>query len=562
MLSQSNEQERVLRKAATATLAVPIIAAIYVGALLRRSVLSRLALALGVSAVLGAGIIGAGLPEVTTATPPSSPIVPLTRAAFKTVVATGASVTEAVAIEFTTPMNKGSVAAAVTVDPPTPVDLQWDATGELLTIVPQTAWAPGVFHTVSVQAGALADTGQPLSRPARAAFLTRPPATASVATTTPVGRRASVETAFAIDFSGDVDPTSVPGAVRLETLTEGAPPVTGTVEVSGPPNGPASYAFVPTHALSPDTSYRLVIDGVRDVDGLPLEARSLAVRTVKAPAVVRFRPQADARETARDAAISVRFTEPMNRASTAKAFRVEVDGKAIKGTISWAESDTVLVFKPASALPYSTGVVAKVLYSARSATGTPLGGSVRAVFRTVDRPKPAPAPRPAATRTGSGGGGGGAAVGGGSWGAVETYYLGLMNCTRTGGSVTSGGDCSSPGGRNVAALRLDSGISSQVARPYARLLATGGSCTHFIGGNPGNRLARAGYSSYRWAENIGCRSGNASAAVLGSHLFFQSEKSYSGGHYVNLMNPAFDRVGIGVWVSSGRVRLVVDFYHP
>ncbi len=234
---------------------------------------------------------------------------------------------------------------------------------------------------------------------------------------------------------------------------------------------------------------------MRDVDGLPLEARSLAVRTVKAPAVVRFRPQADARETARDAAISVRFTEPMNRASTAKAFRVEVDGKAIKGTISWAESDTVLVFKPASALPYSTGVVAKVLYSARSATGTPLGGSVRAVFRTVDKPRPAPAPRPAATRTGGGGGGGGgAAVGGGSWGAVETYYLGLMNCTRTGGWVTSGGDCSSPGGRNVAALRLDSGISSQVARPYARLLATGGSCTHFIGGNPGNRLARAGYS--------------------------------------------------------------------
>ncbi len=35
-----------------------------------------------------------------------------------------------------------------------------------------------------------------------------------------------------------------------------------------------------------------------------------------------------------------------------------------------------------------------------------------------------------------------------------------------------------------------------------------------------------------------------------------------GGHYVNLMNPAYDRVGIGVWVSGGRVRLVVDFYHP
>ena len=50
--------------------------------------------------------------------------------------------------------------------------------------------------------------------------------------------------------------------------------------------------------------------------------------------------------------------------------------------------------------------------------------------------------------------------------------------------------------------------------------------------------------------------------MLGSHLFFQSEKSYNGGHYVNMMNAQYDRVGIGVWVYGGRVRLVVDFYHP
>ena len=128
--------------------------------------------------------------------------------------------------------------------------------------------------------------------------------------------------------------------------------------------------------------------------------------------------------------------------------------------------------------------------------------------------------------------------------------------------VAALGACSSPGGRNVAALKLDSGISSKVSRPYAKLLATRGLCDHFIGGTPGDRLRRAGYASYRWGENLGCRSGNPYSAVLGSHLFFQSEKSYNGGHYVNLMNAAYDRAGIGVWVSSGRVRLVVDLYHP
>jgi uncharacterized protein YkwD len=157
---------------------------------------------------------------------------------------------------------------------------------------------------------------------------------------------------------------------------------------------------------------------------------------------------------------------------------------------------------------------------------------------------------------------GGGAIGSSGWAAVETYYLNLMNCTRTGGWVTSGGDCSSPGGRAVAPLVMDSGITARVARPYAKMLAERNLCSHFIGGNPGDRLRAAGYTSYRWAENLGCRSGDPYAAVLGSHLFFQSENTYNGGHWVNLMNAAYDRVGIGVWVSGGRVRLVVDFYHP
>jgi uncharacterized protein YkwD len=476
----------------------------------------------------------------------------LTRAAFRTVVATNASVSAPVAIEFTTPMNQGSVAAAITVDPPTLVELAWDAAGDTLTISPATSWAPGVFHSVSVQAGALAQSGQPLARPARAAFLTRPQLTARVKTTKPIGNRVSVSTAFAVSFGGPVDAATVHAGIRLEPATP------GTVEAVGMQDGPVNYSFVPSEPLKPDTAYKLVVVGVRDRDGLVLPPQSIAVRTVGAPGVIRFRPRADTRDAPRDAAISVRFTEPMDRPTTAEAFTVRIGGKAIKGTVSWAESDTVLVFKPAAALPYEAAVVAKVDITARSATGASLVRSVRAIFSTAARPTVPPVSKPAALVKG----GGGAAVGGGSWSAVENYYLRLMNCTRTGGWVTSGGACSSPGGRNVAPLRIDSQISARVARPYAKLLATRGICNHFIGGNPGNRLARAGYASYRWAENLGCRSGDPSSAVLGSHLFFQSEKPYRGGHYVNLMNPAYDRVGLGVWVSAGRVRLVVDFYHP
>jgi len=107
--------------------------------------------------------------------------------------------------------------------------------------------------------------------------------------------------------------------------------------------------------------------------------------------------------------------------------------------------------------------------SARSVAGVPLAVPGHGVFQTVPKAGAA-APKAAPTTSATAGG---TAVGGGNWASVETYYLGLMNCTRTGGWVTSTGHCSSPGGRNVAPLKLSTGISSKVSRPYAKKLAIG-----------------------------------------------------------------------------------------
>lgn len=150
------------------------------------------------------------------------------------------------------------------------------------------------------------------------------------------------------------------------------------------------------------------------------------------------------------------------------------------------------------------------------------------------------------------------------WESVETYYLRLLNCTRTGGWVLKDGTCRGYGSGRYSAyvppLRLSAGISD-VARRWARNLAINDRCVH---GDPGARLRRAGYTSYRWAENIGCRDGyaRAKAAVLATHRYFQSEKSYNGGHWRNLKNRAYKVVGVGVWRAGSRTRLVTDFYAP
>jgi hypothetical protein len=152
------------------------------------------------------------------------------------------------------------------------------------------------------------------------------------------------------------------------------------------------------------------------------------------------------------------------------------------------------------------------------------------------------------------------------WYSIETYYLKLVNCTRTGGWVLADGTCRGYGSghysRYVKPLVLSLRISDRVSRPYAKLLAVRGLCTHTADHDPGYRLRRAGYTHWTWGENIGCRDGysSAKAAVLASHLAFQREKSTNGGHWKNIKNPNYAYIGIGVWRYGTRTRLVTDFY--
>ncbi|HVL53167.1 MAG TPA: Ig-like domain-containing protein [Vitreimonas sp.] len=553
-----------MRKVAAAVLAFPVLVRLYLRLVLPRRRAARLAAALLIGAVTGADtlMLTATEPQAASATR-TRPIAAIPAGALQTDVRTGQAPDASIRIRFTTPMHRESVRAALDVQPHAAIRVDWNADSTVLTVAPLRRWASGTYYTITVRPGALAATGAPLAVPVRAVFLTRPVTSAAMAATGVVGDRMRTDATFSVDFSGPVDPATVPGAFLIEPAVAGswAPVDAGDARVR--------YAFTPLGSLAADTVYRVRLSStLRDGDGGPVQSSELEVRTVIAPDVVRFRPVDGSSGVSRAAALSVRFSQSMDRATTAAAFSATVAGKPLAGAMSWAENDTVLVFRPVARLGYEETVVLTVTGGATSTTGGAMVGRASATFTTESRPPPPPPPA-AAGGTNSGGStaagsSAGATAASGSWTAVEAYYLKLMNCTRTGGLVTSSGACSSPGGRNVAPLKLDAGISATVARPYARLLATGNLCSHFVGGNPGDRLRRAGYAASAWAENLGCRSGDPYGAVLASHLFFQSERSWSppGGHYTNLMSTKFDRVGIGVWVSSGRVRLVVDFYHP
>ncbi|HET7473375.1 MAG TPA: Ig-like domain-containing protein [Candidatus Limnocylindrales bacterium] len=545
-----------MRKVAAAALAVPVLAIIYLPVLARRPIAARLALAGSVGIVVLVAAVGLSRPTPTQAVPPAPPIQALADDAFQSIGA-ATDLHAAVDIRFSEAMDPRSVASALTITPQTTVRTSWNATHTVLTVTPVGAWSAGTYHTLTVQPGALAAGGRPMSEPARAVFVTRPETTGRIDVTSRIGTVASIASGFRITFDHPVSIDAVRAALRIQPAVSGQ-----LVADSGHPDvtmdAATGFTFTPATVLAPGTRYRVSLGNLVDTDGAAVAALgSLTIRTSAAPTIVRFRPADGSRDIDRRGALSVRFSEAMDHATTKAAFKVLVNGKPIKGTYRFAEGNTVLVFQPAKPLIAGARITVSVAATATSAHGVPIADAKSVKLTT--RPKPTATPIRSTSGSGSGAG---SAVGGGSWGAVETYYLRLMNCTRTGGWVTSTGTCSSPGGRNVAPLKLDAGISTHVSRPYAKKLAVNGWCNHFIGGNPGDRLRAAGYTSYIWAENLGCRSGNPYSAVLGSHLYFQSEKPYNGGHYVNLMNAKYDRCGIGVWVSGGRVRLVVDFYHP
>jgi uncharacterized protein YkwD len=448
-------------------------------------------------------------------------------------------------------MDRESVASALRVEPPSEVDLAWDASGRTLTIRPHDAWRTDTLHSVFVDPGALAESGQPMSKPVRASFLTRAASSGRIQATRPRDEKVTVNTAFTITFSRPVTTASVAAGLRADPVMDGT-----LVPTEWAPDG-TSFTFTPRNDLPSNTRFTLSVVGARTLDGEVIAPISEQIRTVTAPRIERIRPKNGATGIDRKAKITIRFSQKMDKDSTKDAISVTVNGKAVKGKISFSKNLETATFKPKKAFPYRAKVRVTVSRGATSIVDTPLNKKTSATFRVERRPPPPPASGGSSVRIGSGGSGGG-----GSWAGVERYYLGLMNCTRTGGWVTSSGSCSSPGGRNVAPLRLDSGISSNVARPYARLLARTGQCSHYADGGPDDRLRRAGYTGSNWGENIGCRGGDPYAAVLATHLFYQSEKSYNGGHYRNLMDAGFSRVGIGVWKSGSTVRLVIDFYHP
>jgi hypothetical protein len=329
--------------------------------------------------------------------------------------------------------------------------------------------------------------------------------------------------------------------------------------VGDDPTDVASQVFTitPNAQLASNTDYTIgLADGGTDSAGAALQpVPVLHIHTMLAPTVVRFRPVAGGVTYDTNQPVSVRFTMAMDEKSTAAAFSVTVNGRAVSGSKYWAGGDTVLVLTPRYAFKVGSKVVARVSTAARAAGagGMHLVAAASATF-TVSKPR--------STSIAFGGGGGVHPVSA-LWYSSEVYYLRLMNCTRTGGWVTPSGACSSVTHHTLPAqgpVSLNANISNRVSRPYAKYMADNRVLNHFLRGTtPHSRLCAAGYCGGSWGENIASPGSYGRGGMVAVEIFYQNEYWCRCEHYFNIMDPYFSEVGIGVWFSRS-VRVVIDFY--
>jgi hypothetical protein len=544
-----------MRQLAAAVLEVPIAGFSYLSRYIsRRSLMTQLTIACVAVALVVSGLL-VGLPTKTIDAKAPTPYDPPAPTLVATPAATKMSVDEPYVLRFTKPMNQGSVADSLTIKPAAPVRLVWDAAGETLSITPTTYWAPFTTYAIGVAGLAMDQSGMQLGSPVTASFTTGALTSGKITATIVTDGMVAPTSAFQITFSRPVKLATIQARLSI------TPTVTGTITGDDPTDVSSQvFTFTPDDILAGGTAFTVSFDSTTATDAagvalLPVEP--LKVQTLAAPEVVHFRPANGKTTTDPNQVISVRFTVPMNRASTAAALSVTVNGNRVRGAISWAENNTVLVLDPNNKLPVGSTVNMRISTTARSVTGQRLSAAASASFRVV---KPTvrhirfikyPAPLKTAP-----------------WHASEINMLALINCTRTGGWVTRSGTCSSVTHHVMPAqdpLAFSDGIANAVSRPYAKALADRGALTHYLYGNPHSRLAAAGYGGGAWGENLTAPASSGLPGMIASEMFFQNEyRCQSGrcefGHYYNVMYPYFHRAGIGVWVTNGHTRVVMDFY--
>jgi hypothetical protein len=337
----------------------------YVSRFVSRSLKMQLALTgLAIAVIVGGLLVGLPTSRVDAKAP--TPYDPPAPTAVKSDATSNVTVDAPYILEFTRPMNEGSVSDSLTIKPAVPVKLVWDSAAETLSITPAPNWAAFTSYSIQVAGTAMDQSGMQLGSPVSASFVTGALTSGKITATVVVDNLVAPTSEFQITFSRPVKLATIQARLTV------SPTITGVITGDDPTDVSSQvFTFTPDDILAGNTSYTISFDNnaATDAAGVALlPVAPLTVQTMAAPEVIKFRPKDKGTTTDPNQVISMRFSMPMDRASTAASLSVVASGHAVRGSISWAENNTVLVLDPAAKLPVGATVYVRVSATAKSAS--------------------------------------------------------------------------------------------------------------------------------------------------------------------------------------------------
>jgi hypothetical protein len=237
-----------------------------------------------------------------------------------------------------------------------------------IVFTPSEPLTAGVRYQITLLPDATSANGIQLSAPIVLTLVAAAPL--QVTSTQPADGANEVTTAgqIVVVFNRPVVPlTSIDDQANLPQPLTMEPPVEG----AGQWLNTSVYVFQPTLGLAGGTAYQVTVNPLSGLGGESLAEAYTFRFTTAAPVVLDAMPQGN--QVPPDSVVTVTFSQPMDRESTAAAFRlVKTSGSgdpiSVEGAIGWDATSTTLTFSPTQWLEFDAGYTVQVANQAQPAS--------------------------------------------------------------------------------------------------------------------------------------------------------------------------------------------------
>ena len=283
-----------------------------------------------------------------------------------------------ISLTFDQPMDRGSVEAAVKVDPAIPGRFKWEG-DTTVQFVPDLPLSPKTQLTITVADTALSSEGLNLLRSTSFSFQTLGALHPVERLPQPGTIDANPSSTVAVTFNqpvAELGESKAPHAFTLEPAVDGKGYWLNT----------STYVFEPDPAMGGGVHYSVEINpDLTSLGGASLEVGDSADWgfTTASPALLEVLPAAST-TIMLDEEFRLTFNQPMDTSSVEENFLLrDAVGNVVTGEFYWSNNDTVVTFKPALLFPRGNAYSLRLSNQAKSRGGTGLLITTQTQYRSV-----------------------------------------------------------------------------------------------------------------------------------------------------------------------------------